>query len=171
MKPILIINELIIDVIIEHTLINPDLECGGYLYGNIINDNNLWKVYVDSCYYEKNRIGKETEYNFSLLYEINAKNYSFQNNLNLIGCYHSHGNYNAIFSDVDRNILEKYWSSNKIVMIYSPSYNKLICDFVTYDKKQLPMQILVLTSNKEIVTIDKYLRKYHKNSKKLIKKR
>ena len=157
MKPILIIKEEIIEILINHCCIDEYLECGGFLFGQIIDNDEYFKIYVDGIYYDSNERGTDISYYFSFISRIRAESWGIKNGYQLIGCYHSHGKYNAIFSEVDRNVLEKKWNSNKLVMIYSPSYNKLVCDFVT-NSKTYSMKIFILNKFNEIIRLDKYLK-------------
>lgn len=60
-----------------------------------------------------------------------------------MGIYHSHRQYPAIFSEIDRNQLQKYFGSNKITMIYSPRYSQLIDEFM--DENNMSHKAKILT--------------------------
>lgn len=114
--------------IIKHCLEIPCKECDGFIYGNIIKENENIFCDVNGIYYER-RYGSDCEFNFGLSYICNAKNQIKQFG-SLIGTYHSHGVYPAIFSEVDRKKLQQYFGPNKITMIYSPTYSNFIGEFL-----------------------------------------
>ena len=91
------------DAIINHAFMDEFHECGGYLLGQVVEKDSLKYFYVTQIYYEKNIIGKENEFNFSILYEARAMNYAKSKNIEVIGCYHSHGQYPSSFSETDKN--------------------------------------------------------------------
>ncbi|HHW69144.1 MAG TPA: hypothetical protein GX747_02230 [Tenericutes bacterium] len=116
--------------LIKHAQINPTRECGGFLYGKIVREKNNIICDIDAIYYE-NKLGSDCEFNFNLSYIENAKKVLKQLKSEcLMGTYHSHGLYDATFSDVDRNKLQKFFGENKITMIYSPTYSQLVGEFL-----------------------------------------
>ena len=135
MNSVIKIDSQVLDEIITHCNINPNLECGGYLYGfyNTNYDNQI--VTINGIYYEK-VFGTENTFTFSSLYNLRAKILELDVYKNtksrLIGCYHSHANYKAEFSEIDR-ILEKRYASNKACLIYSPIDKELIGDIITFN--------------------------------------
>ena len=122
--------EEIKNAMIKHTLKECDKEVGGFLYGNIHRENDDIFFDVDALYYE-DQVGSDNEFNFRLSYIYNAKKTlkNLKSQL-LLGTYHSHGKYPAIFSNVDREQLQKYFGSNKITIIYSPGYGQLIGEYM-----------------------------------------
>lgn len=127
---------------IKHTLENPNKECGGFLYGNLQNENNQIVCNVNGLYYEK-IFGNDSEFNFSFSYIQNAKNMlKHLKSQILLGTYHSHGQYPAIFSDIDRNQLQRYFGANKITVIYSPKYSHLVGEFMDDNGKSHKCKIL-----------------------------
>lgn len=115
---------------IKHALEVPDKECGGFLYGNILQKNNDIICDIEGIYYER-KFGSDCEFNFGLSYINNAKNVLKQlKSQLLLGTYHSHGIYPAVFSEIDRNELQKYFGPNKVTMIYSPAYSTIIGEFM-----------------------------------------
>ena len=75
-KSIVIMNLNVSDAIINHAFMDEFHECGGYLLGQVVEKDSLKYFYVTQIYYEKNIIGKENEFNFSILYEARAMNYA-----------------------------------------------------------------------------------------------
>ena len=116
--------------LIKHTFVDPTKECGGFLFGRIKHNSNDIVCDIDFIYYEL-LFGTAGEFNFNISYIARARSFvSNDYSTNLIGTYHSHGNYPASFSEIDRNKLQKYFGANKITMIYSPKTGKLIADFM-----------------------------------------
>jgi proteasome lid subunit RPN8/RPN11 len=133
-RAVIKLHEAIENEIVKHTLINSELECGGYLYGCTKKTQDGIEVIVTDVYYEK-LFGTDSHFVFGISYFSHAKNYLYEQrnlgrNIMLIGCYHSHGIYPAIFSEEDR-ILQKSWTGNQITIIYSPKYNELVGDVIT----------------------------------------
>lgn len=127
---------------IKHCMEVPSKECGGFLYGNIIKKNEDIFCEVDAIYYER-RYGSDCDFNFALSYIYNAKK-QLENlkSQYLIGTYHSHGLYPAIFSEVDRNQLQPYFGTNKITMIYSPAYSKLVGEYLDLNDESKKTKII-----------------------------
>lgn len=136
MASIIKINDLVLDTLIEHCNMNPNLECGGYLFGKYKSTCTDKIVTITGIYYEK-IFGTENHFTFSPLYKMRALSKGKEiyriNGSKFIGCYHSHGKYIAQFSDVDRCMEISHYRSNKAALIYSPIENKLIGDIVTHD--------------------------------------
>ena len=127
-------SEKIKKMLIEHTFMNPTKECGGFLYGNVIKDNNNYFCDVDAIFFDKNKVGTDNGFVFSFSYVTSALAMTKRfDSMELVGTYHSHGNYPAIFSDVDRESLQKYFGENKITVIYSPKYSQLVGEFMDND--------------------------------------
>ena len=80
-KSIVIMNLNVSDAIINHAFMDEFHECGGYLLGQVVEKDSLKYFYVTQIYYEKNIIGKENEFNFSILYEARAMNYAKSKNI------------------------------------------------------------------------------------------
>lgn len=57
--------------------------------------------------------------------------------------YHSHRQYPAIFSEIDRNQLQKYFWSNKITMIYNLRCSQSIGKFM--DENNMSHKAKMLT--------------------------
>lgn len=130
-------------MMIKHTFNNPTIECGGFLYGNIVSEDDDLYCDVDAIYYEKDKIGDDCNFTFSFLYISRA--YRMERNfdsLNLIGTYHSHGNYPALLSDVDRESLQKYFGKNKVTVVYSPKYSQIVGEYMDNDGCSHKMKIL-----------------------------
>lgn len=130
--------------LLKHCREVPHKECGGFLYGNMIQKYDDIICKIDYIYYEK-RYGTSSEFNFGLSYIRNAQEHLEQlKSKILIGTYHSHGTYPAIFSQVDREQLQPFFGKNKITMIYSPSHGHLICDFLNKHGQNEKAKIITL---------------------------
>lgn len=128
---------------IYHTLEDSNRECGGFLYGNYYQNADDIFCDIDGIYYEK-IFGNENEFHFNFSYIVNALNVQKQLEPQLLmGTYHSHGQYPAVFSEIDRNQLQKYFGPNKITMIYSPRYSQLIGEFM--DENNISHKAKILT--------------------------
>lgn len=128
---------------IYHALENPTRECGGFLYGNCLWGTHDIFCDINGIYYEK-KYGSKCEFCFDPLYILHALEVSKQLSSQLLmGTYHSHGQYPAIFSEVDRNQLQKHFGPNKITMIYSPKYSQLVGEFM--DEKLCSHKARILT--------------------------
>lgn len=120
------------EMLINHTLMNPDKECGGFLYGNIsVIDNNLF-CDVDGIYFE-DKVGTEDKFVFGFSYICRGLKKMDELNMDIVGSYHSHGNYPAILSDDDRKNLQKFFGSGKITVVYSPKYKEIVGEYMDYD--------------------------------------
>lgn len=133
MNAVIKLHKHIYEAIINHAHMDSKLECGGYLYGYSKRTENGMEVIVTDIYYEK-IFGTDCSFKFNLLYEARAKAYQYSEQLrgrkiHLVGCYHSHGDYPAIFSPEDR-LLQRFWAGNQITIIYSPGYNEIIGDLI-----------------------------------------
>jgi len=134
-----VLNELI-----KHCNIDREVECGGYLYGNYKKGKDSHAITINAIYSEE-IFGTENKFNFPLSYEFRAKEYGKQIGRELIGCYHSHGNYPAIFSHQDR-ILETHYMNNNTALIYSPIEDKLIGDIITTEGIVYSSRIIIIDS-------------------------
>lgn len=136
MNSVIKLHVKVLDEIITHCNIDKHLECGGYLYGNYKKSFDNQIITINGIYYEK-VFGTENGFNFSPMYKLRAKTREKeifrQYGSRLIGCYHSHAEYKAKFSDVDRKLEMLHYSSNKSALIYSPIDEELIGDIITFN--------------------------------------
>lgn len=117
------------DILVKHTLINPTKECGGFLYGSILKDKDDVFCDVDGIYYE-DKIGTDNKFVFGFSYICRALKRMNDLNMDIIGSYHSHGIYPAILSDEDRSNLQRFFSTNKITIVYSPRYEEMVGEYM-----------------------------------------
>lgn len=128
---------------IKHTRENPYKECGGFLYGTLEKSSKHIMCDIDAIYYEK-KIGTNCEFVFDPIYILNAKNLLSQiNSQEFLGTYHSHGQYKAMFSEIDRYQLQPFFGANKVTIIYSPAYSQLIGEFL--DENGISHKAKILT--------------------------
>lgn len=136
-------SNIIKETMIKHTFEDSTKECGGFLYGKLSESGNKLLCDVDAIYYEPLR-GNDCKFVFGLSYINRARDYGLKEGFDpIIGTYHSHGQYPAVFSDDDRNALQKYFGINKITVIYSPKYSQIVGDFL--DKDGISHKAKILT--------------------------
>lgn len=139
MKGIIKINRFVLKDIIMQSLKKANLERCGYLMGSkIINEDEIL-IIINGVYHDP-RYYSEDACNFSILRLYEAKSYAESLGLTVVGNYHSHGNYPAIFSLCDRE-MQMNFNNNECTLIYSPFENKLIGDIVTTDNNVIPSRI------------------------------
>lgn len=144
------LHKVVYQAIIEHANINRELECGGYLYGYSKKTVNGIEVIITHMYYEK-FFGTDRSFNYNLSYGVRAKSYQYvlqqqRRKIKLIGCYHSHGIYPAIFSDEDR-MLQRVWAGNQATLIYSPYYDELVGDIIKSNGEVIQARITTFDSD------------------------
>lgn len=129
-------------MMIDHTFKDPTKECGGFLFGNLTRTLDSVFCDIDAIYYE-DRYGSDAKFTFGYTYIRNAKKAGRNfDSMQLMGTYHSHGQYPAVFSDVDRNELQKYFGANRVTLIYSPKYSHLVGEFLDTDGKSYKAKII-----------------------------
>lgn len=84
----------------EDALLSLPNECCGFLFGHVEHDTRIIKSMqkVKNCSNEDQR----KRFSISALDYICAEKYAEENNLTLLGIYHSHPNHPAIPSETDR---------------------------------------------------------------------
>jgi len=119
--------------IINHANQNPKLECGGFLIGNLGQDQTTgaWVGLVEDIFSD-NSVGKPSTYTFTPQMTLAALNHckvhyrdDWDITKHIIGNYHSHGIHKAFFSDTDKKMMHTQ-STNEFYLVISPSY-KNIC--------------------------------------------
>lgn len=136
-------SENVYNMLVNHTLKDSNRECGGFLYGSLYKDCDNLYYNVDDIYYEE-IYGNENEFRFGFKYICNGLRKEKElSSLILIGTYHSHGNYSAELSSVDRDELQKFFGENKITIVYSPKYKKMIGEVLESDGKSYKASVLV----------------------------
>jgi proteasome lid subunit RPN8/RPN11 len=145
------LHKKVYEGIINHAHLNCELECGGYLFGYSKRVENGIEVIVTDIYYEE-IFGTDRSFNFNLSYGVRAKAYQYSEQqkgrtIRLLGCYHSHGNYPAVFSDEDR-LLQRVWAGNQATIIYSPGCNEWAGDIIRRDGNVIPARITTFEGHK-----------------------
>ena len=143
MQSIIIMSKHVIDAIINHSLCNPSLECGGYLYGKRKLINDTYHFYITAYYYDKNILGTNDRFYFTFEQDLMAKIYTDSFNLDLIGFYHSHGDFPSIPSNLDKENLEHYLKLDKISIIYSPKYNTICAHTILLNGERIETPIYI----------------------------
>jgi len=145
MNAVIKIKKDVLDTIVYHANLNNTLECGGYLYGYSKKTVDGIEIIVVDVYAEK-ILGQHNSFNFDPNYERRAIYYLNENwwglnkKIALIGNYHSHGKYKALFSKEDRKAQEM-WMNNRIALLYSPKYNEIIGDIIRKDGSVLQARV------------------------------
>lgn len=128
-----VMSEQNADVIIDKVAIgkingmiyrDPMHECGGILLGNVSQDAVTGKYTVHVCdLYEEERIGTSSTFEFTTDYLMNAVKYVKKNcpGMHIIGNIHSHAQYQAFWSMVDREMMLQS-RENSFYMVVSPRY-------------------------------------------------
>ncbi len=102
------IEDEALEEMFEDALHGFPFECCGFLFGVAENDNRSIKLIK-----RVTNISKEDQrrrFSISSTDYILAENYAEENNLSLLGIYHSHPNYPAIPSETDRLSAQPYFS-------------------------------------------------------------
>lgn len=152
MEYIIKIHRDIIKQIIDFANINPYLECGGYLIGEIKEHENQINFIISAIFLDENQ-GTKNRYCFFELTRKYLENYCKTNmsNYKVIGNFHSHGEYHAIFSKEDK-IMEENSPNNYCHLIYSPKYNEITCEIHIDGKRIVKPRITFFGTNREITT-------------------
>lgn len=130
-------------MMIEHTFKDPLHECGGFLYGDLTIEDNKTFCDVDAIYYE-NIIGTTSDFDFGFKYIIRALLKDGKEEYGkLIGTYHSHGQHLPYLSETDHNDLQKFFGANKVTVVYSPKYSKIVGEFL--DENGISHKAKILT--------------------------
>ena len=97
-----------LEAMFEDALHGFPFECCGFLFGNEENDYRSISLIM-----RVTNISKEDQrrrFSISATDYILAENYADENNLSLLGIYHSHPNYPAVPSETDRLSAQPYFS-------------------------------------------------------------
>jgi|GEM_PF-907191 len=136
---------------------NPHMECGGFLIGTLSCDpvNGRWVGFVEDAYCI-GRYGEPSTFTFFPIDALNAMSYiakKYRQALDtdddvdrfrttrkseeipfaldtkrIIGNFHSHGIFDAFFSDTDEQMMRKQ-STDEFYVVYSPSRKRIIGKF------------------------------------------
>jgi proteasome lid subunit RPN8/RPN11 len=133
----LFISNPAIKKLVDHAKKNPHLECGGFLIGNRSKDTHTgaWTGMVDDIYTDSS-VGQSSTYTFTSQMSLDALNYCKGHYLydwdlvkHPIGNYHSHGMYDAFFSQVDYMMMRAQ-ASDEFYVVYSPSSGRFVALFI-----------------------------------------
>lgn len=151
----LILSDTTINRIKEHVFSKPNLECGGYLIGQICwsSDEQNVEGYVEDIYHD-DTVGSSSHFTFSAQYGLDAysyckKNYSNEEgilNKKIIGNYHSHGNFNAFFSAQDKTMIFS-GTAPGFFLVYSPGEKEVTA--LLKNKQQELYAVDLIQNNKD----------------------
>ena len=100
------------------------------------------EVTRDAIYYE-DRKGTHNRFCFDQIYMRNAYKAGWKmEDSSFLGTYHSHAQLPAKLSDIDRDSLIKYFGMGRIMLVYSPKYNRMVAEYVDVDKKTHKVKII-----------------------------
>ncbi len=131
-KAVVIVAEDVFNNIVEHSQVDPDIECGGFLFGRIskITDGVI-HCYVDGLYRCEGTTATKTKFVFTGDSFIKARKYGEKYNFKMIGLYHSHI-YQPNPSEPDLKIYNSVFPNQGLSIIYSPTYG-IHADFICND--------------------------------------
>ena len=138
--------------IIDFANSNPFLECGGYLIGKIKENENQMTFIITAAFLDENQ-GTKNRYHFFELTRKYLEEYCkvHMKNYKIIGNFHSHGEYQAIFSKEDK-IMEENSPNNFCHLIYSPKYEEINGEIHIDGKKTAKARVTFFGKNREITT-------------------
>lgn len=102
------IEDVALEEMFEDALHGFPFECCGFLFGVEENDSRSISLIM-----RVTNISKEDQrrrFSISAADYLQAENYADENNLSLLGIYHSHPNYPAVPSETDRLAAQPYFS-------------------------------------------------------------
>ena len=135
-------SEQVKKALIDHTMKDPTKECGGFLYGKTWRTENGVMCDIDAIYYE-DRKGTHNRFCFDQIYMRNAYKAGWKmEDSSFLGTYHSHAQLPAKLSDIDRDSLIKYFGMGRIMLVYSPKYNRMVAEYVDVDKRTHKVKII-----------------------------
>jgi len=126
--------------IVTHANHNKHLECGGFLIGNVAQDQvtGAWIGLVEDVYSD-NSVGEPSTYTFTPQMTLSALNYckdyyrdDWDVVKHIIGNYHSHGMHRAFFSETDRKMMHTQ-ATNEFYFVLSPAYRNHVALFMDSD--------------------------------------
>jgi len=133
----LILSNDILERIKNHVFTTLDIECGGYLIGRLQWSDDEQNVigYVDDIYHDDS-VGSAAHFTFTAQYGLKAYSYCLKNyrnedgisSKNIIGNYHSHGNFNAFFSGQDRTMIFA-GTAPEFYLVFSPGKKEITALF------------------------------------------
>ena len=132
-KAVVILTDSVFNNITEHSQINPDIECGGFLFGKIseITDGVI-HCYVNGIYRCEGAVASKTSFVFTWDFFVKAKEWGNNNNMKMIGFYHSHI-YQPNPTEQDLKIYKSIFRNKEwLSIIYSPTYG-MHADFICRD--------------------------------------
>ena len=129
--PIVIITKRAKEKMLDPIFSNPKKEIGGHLIGTISQDpiTKTVMVYIEDVYMAK-EYGSSAGFVFDSKFTMEAIAYNkrvyndgnWGTKYHLIGNVHSHAQYNAFWSNTDKQMMEQN-KANEFYMVFSPSEN------------------------------------------------
>lgn len=145
------IDREVMNQIITHANEYPTFERGGYLIGKKKN-TEVGKLFIVSAIYCDEFIGSENRYLFANNTRNSIDDYckKYLKGLKVIGNYHSHGKYPAIFSSEDIQMTASS-PADYCQIIYSPAYNELVGKIHLQNDIIVDAKITFIGRDKELI--------------------
>ena len=142
-KAVIILEDYVLDILLNHCESNPEKECGGFLFGRIspIKDGVI-HCYITGIYSGKVNTATDNRFVFPPEYFDQAKKWGENHNLDMIGIYHSHGIYEPTPSKQDLKSYNTLFPKEGLSIIYSPSHG-IHSDYICQDSVLIGNDIYV----------------------------
>jgi proteasome lid subunit RPN8/RPN11 len=145
----LVVTEDVMKRIKSHVFTKPEIECGGYLIGRLQCSDDKQNVigYVEDIYHDDS-VGSTAQFVFTAQYGLKAYSYCSKTYKNedgvslkkIIGNYHSHGNFNAFFSNTDR-VMIFAGTAQEFYLVFSPGRKEMTALFKDKQQKLFAVDI------------------------------
>lgn len=110
------------------------VECGAFLIGKRISKIFADEDFIITDIYICKEIGSFSTFTFTPESQIKARQYIAKKYLNsefkpsIIGTIHSHGQYDAFFSEIDKSTYKRFFLKPLCFIVYSPKYKtEVVC--------------------------------------------
>ena len=132
-KAIVILEEYVLKNLINHSENNPEIECGGFLFGRIapIKDGVI-HCHVNGIYSHYGIPASDENFEFREEYLRHANNWGEKENLQIIGIYHSHVVCQPTPSKQDLKLYNTFFPMEGLSIIYNPSQG-IHADYICRD--------------------------------------
>ncbi len=126
-KAIVYMPESCYNKMVKHIFVNPKYECGGFLIGNRIDLENTFVFSIREIYNES-LVGTHSRFELNIDYTSRATEFQerWQNENHcddfLVGTYHSHGTFEAFYSNIDDVYAKKF----NLMLVLSPSARNIV---------------------------------------------
>jgi len=135
--------------IVNHAKKKSQLECGGFLIGNLAQDQvtGAWIGVIEDVFCD-NSVGEPSTYTFTPQMTLSALNYckdhyrdDWDVTKHIIGNYHSHGMHDAFFSETDEKMMHAQ-ATNEFYLVFSPKRKNFVSRFMDSNFTIYDVQII-----------------------------